>query len=150
MSSEDPRVPTTTAQPATAGDTFLPQVADTVDPTTAAAAAAAAAATTATATGDATTAMPPSSIIGPCALGAACTAKDQELSEQYRCRFCNKQLHGFISGCSQAKNAKDFRDGVICKEQPCFGNGESVHAPVLLPGQQQSDAVVSNNNDNTR
>ncbi len=66
--------------------------------------------------------------IGPCALGSDCTAKNQELSDQYRCRLCNKQLHGFISGCSQAKNPKDFRDGVICKEQPCF-DGEAV--PVL-------------------
>mmetsp|Transcript_67005 Transcript_67005/g.187302 ORF Transcript_67005/g.187302 Transcript_67005/m.187302 type:complete len:945 (+) Transcript_67005:68-2902(+) len=58
--------------------------------------------------------------IGPCALGAACTAKDQELSDQYRCSFCNKQLHGFSSECSVAKNPKDFRNGVICKEQPCL------------------------------
>jgi hypothetical protein len=57
---------------------------------------------------------------GPCSLGSTCTAKTQELSDQYRCRHCNKQLHGFISGCSQAKNPKDFRDGVICKLQPCY------------------------------
>jgi hypothetical protein len=56
---------------------------------------------------------------GPCSLSALCTAKDQELSEEYRCRHCNKQLHGFISGCSQAKNPRDFRDGVVCKNQPC-------------------------------
>lgn len=56
---------------------------------------------------------------GACGLGAQCTAKDQELTEEYRCRHCNKQLHGFISGCSQAKNPRDFRDGVVCKNQPC-------------------------------
>jgi hypothetical protein len=57
---------------------------------------------------------------GACSLSATCTAKNQELSDQYRCRHCNRQLHGFISGCSQAKNPKDFRDGVICKVQPCY------------------------------
>ena len=77
--------------------------------------------------------------IGPCALGAECTAKNQELSDDYRCRLCNKQLHGFISGCSQAKNPKDFRDGVICKDQRCF-DGEAV--PVLKePGR--ADGAVS-------
>jgi hypothetical protein len=57
---------------------------------------------------------------GTCSLGGSCTAKNQELSDQYRCRHCNRQLHGFISGCSQAKNPKDFRDGVMCKVQPCY------------------------------
>lgn len=83
--------------------------------------------------------------IGPCALGSACTATNQELSDQYRCRLCNKQLHGFISGCSQARNPKDFRDGVICKEQPCF-DGEVV--PVLKePGR--ADGAVSSHALNT-
>mmetsp|Transcript_21061 Transcript_21061/g.32148 ORF Transcript_21061/g.32148 Transcript_21061/m.32148 type:complete len:964 (+) Transcript_21061:75-2966(+) len=63
--------------------------------------------------------------VGPCALGAACKAKTQELSEQYRCRHCGKQLHGFISGCSAAKNPKDFRDGVVCLEQPCFTDSKT-------------------------
>lgn len=77
--------------------------------------------------------------VGPCSLGDACTAKDQEISEQYRCRFCRKQLHGFISGCSQAKNPKDFRDGVICKEQPCVGAGDG--APVSKQTGRPDGAV---------
>lgn len=67
----------------------------------------------------ATGAPPPRHKVGPCDLGDACSAKDTELLPEYRCRHCNKQLHGFISGCSKAKNEKDFRDGVICKNQPC-------------------------------
>lgn len=78
----------------------------------------------------------PSGKSGPCSLGTACTAKNEELSGEYRCRHCNKQLHGFISGCSQAKNAKDFRDGVICKNQPCHG-GAKTH------GGSRSDGAVS-------
>jgi hypothetical protein len=117
--SDDVMIPTPVV-----GDAFLPQVEVVVDATT---------------TG--------TTQIGPCALEAACTAKDQELSEQYRCRFCNKQLHGFISGCSQAKNPKDFRDGVVCKEQPCSNldndiTNEDDAAAVLLPGGL-SDGVVS-------
>jgi hypothetical protein len=57
--------------------------------------------------------------VGPCGLGARCTAPDQELADQYKCRFCGRQLHGFISGCSVARNPRDFRDGVVCKDQPC-------------------------------
>ena len=56
---------------------------------------------------------------GPCSLGDACTAKNQELSDLYKCRHCQKQLHGFSSGCSTPKNRNDFRAGVICKDQPC-------------------------------
>jgi hypothetical protein len=62
---------------------------------------------------------------GPCSLGDLCTAPDLELSDEYRCRFCSRQLHGFISGCSVARNPRDFRDGVICKIQPCSGSGSS-------------------------
>lgn len=78
--------------------------------------------------------------IGPCALGQACTAKDQELSDQYRCQHCGKQLHGFISGCSQAKNPKYFRDGVICKNQPCV-DGAAV--PVLKPQGRPDGAAIA-------
>eukprot|EP00429_Kryptoperidinium_foliaceum_P023161 CAMPEP_0176137940 /NCGR_PEP_ID=MMETSP0120_2-20121206/70050_1 /TAXON_ID=160619 /ORGANISM="Kryptoperidinium foliaceum, Strain CCMP 1326" /LENGTH=121 /DNA_ID=CAMNT_0017473833 /DNA_START=78 /DNA_END=439 /DNA_ORIENTATION=+ len=82
--------------------------------------------------------------IGPCALGAACTAPDQELSEQYRCRHCRKQLHGFISGCSQAMNTNDFRDGVICKQQPCVpgapGGPAAVRSPTAANNSPQGRA----------
>ena len=82
---------------------------------------------------------------GPCSLGSACTAKNQELSEQYKCRHCNRQLHGFVSGCSQAKNPKDFRDGVICRQQPCFLNASSNEAGTegISAVAEQPDGVVS-------
>ena len=62
--------------------------------------------------------MPPLRI-GRCALGNACTAPDQAIDVQYQCRKCKKQLHGFRSACSMAANENDFREGVICKDQPC-------------------------------
>jgi hypothetical protein len=82
--------------------------------------------------------------IGPCDLGATCTAKEQELSDEYRCRYCNKQLHGFISGCSQAKNENDFRDGVICKVQPCGpSSSPAAGGTTTSRGQSsKSDGVV--------
>ena len=75
--------------------------------------------------------------VGACSLGDECTAQNQELTDEYRCRHCGKQLHGFISGCSIAKNPKDFRDGVICVNQPCA---------VIQPpseGGERHDGVVS-------
>jgi len=83
------------------------------------------------------TAPPLPARIGPCSLGEACTAKNQELSDQYRCRHCNKQLHGFISGCSRANNLKDFRDGVICREQPCY----DAEGPTLKESGRTDGAV---------
>lgn len=75
--------------------------------------------------------------VGACSLGDECTAQNQELTDEYRCRHCGKQLHGFISGCSIAKNPKDFRDGVICVNQPC-----AVIQPPPKGGERQ-DGVVS-------
>jgi hypothetical protein len=74
--------------------------------------------------------------VGPCSLGSNCKALQEELSQEYRCRLCGKQLHGFTSSCSIAKNSKDFRDGVICRDQPC--------TDCQLQGTQQQHTIATN------
>ncbi|KAG7350490.1 DDE superfamily endonuclease [Nitzschia inconspicua] len=68
--------------------------------------------------------------VGQCGLGFECSAPGEELSDEFKCRYCGKQLHGFVSGCSKPRNEADFRDGVICKDQPCVA---------MLPNDDDDD-----------
>jgi hypothetical protein len=77
-------------------------------------------------------------MFGPCSLGYLCSAPEEELNDEYKCRLCGKQLHGFISGCSKPRNEGDFRDGVICKDQPCVAS--------LLPSLSTAATLTSDTN----